>query len=124
MNRQAGTPQDKFHYHKVQHLPGEENAAVRTDFFWGGPRDRALADSIIKPKEGGFLGRPVFSGFPEGLLHLLGVYSQVGSRAGHSTPLAQPSLPNSSSLPLTSGSEMGLLNSKTHSRYVALSLEV
>lgn len=51
MNRQAGTPQDKFHYHKVQHLPGEENAAVRTDFFWGGPRDRALADSIIKPKE-------------------------------------------------------------------------
>lgn len=81
---------------------------------WGGPRHRPLADSTIKPKAGGFPGHPVSTGFPEGLLHLLGVYSQMGSQPGHSTPLVQPSFPNSSSLHLMSDSEMGLLNAKTH----------
>lgn len=44
--------QDKFHHHKVQHLPGEEYVADSRFFSRGGLEDCPLGDGLIKPQGG------------------------------------------------------------------------
>lgn len=84
---------------------------------YSGLEECPLAEGIIKPQEGGFLGHPVFIGFPKGP-STLDIYSQLGSPCGHSVT------PDSAFIPqLLLSLKNRFAEYRTHSRYLALSLE-